>query len=148
MSSPDPQKIHNLLSDYGDSGLRKIVRQTQRLQAADSIVKKCLPENLRDHCQVADISATQLTLVVHSAAWLTPLRYGQQALLQQLKKHPQFNYLQTIQLRIQPIQNNSPKTEKPAAPRLLSTATKELIKSTAETITHPELKKALLKLSH
>lgn len=149
MSTPkDPQNIRNLLSDFGDNCLRKIVRHAQRFQSADKIVKQFLPVKLHAHCQVAYLDPSQLTLAVDSAAWLTHLRYAQQTLLRQLKQQPQFVNLQTIQLRILPLPPSSP-VKIPATivpPQPLSVSTKELIKSSADSVTHPELKKALLKL--
>ena len=100
----DPVAMDNLLRDYGDSGLRKIVRQAQRLLAMNQILEQCLPENLRPHCQVGQMNATELTILVDSAAWLTHLRFFKPALIQQLKKHPQCAYLKDIQFRIQPEQ--------------------------------------------
>ncbi len=148
-TSKDPQNIRDLLSDFGDSGLRKLVRHAQRFRSADKIVKQFLPAHLHGHCQVAHLDTSQLTLTVDSAAWLTQLRYAQQTLLQQLKKQPQFIHLQTIQLRVMPLPPQIPFKETQglvSSSRRLSNNTKELIKTSADSISHPALKKALLKL--
>ncbi len=143
----DPQNISHLLSDFGDSSLRRIVRHAQRFQAADKIVKQFLPANLHAHCQVVHLDPSQLTLAVDSAAWLTHIRYAQQNLLHQLKKQPQFVNLQNIQLKISPIPPISLKKPEPLLPsRQLSDNTKEIIRANAEAVAHPELRKALLKL--
>ena len=137
----------NLLRDYGESNLRRIVRQAQRLLAMDKIFKECLPENIRPHCHLAQITATELTLLVDGAAWLTHLRYLKPQLLQQLKTHPQCAYLKEIQYRIQPAQKWGEKAEPAPVMRHLSTENKELLQSTAAMVSNPQLKKALLKLS-
>ncbi len=143
----DPKNIGNLLRDHGESSLRGIVRQVQRLQVIDKILKPCLPENLRPHCHAARMTATHLTILVDSAAWLTHLRYCKQQLLQQLKKNPQCAYLQDLQFRIQPLKAVEVKTQDPAPRILLSAENKELLQSAAEEVSNPLLKKALLKLS-
>lgn len=143
----DPQTMGRLLDDYGDSGLRKIVRQAQRLLAMDHILKSCLPENLRPHCQVAQATATELTLGVASAAWLTHLRYLKPQLLQQLQKHPQCAYVRDVQFKIQPAASLAEKKPVPPPPAYISAENKELLHSIAETVSHPLLKKSLLKLS-
>lgn len=143
----DPQTMDNLLRDYGDSGLRRIVRQAQRLGVIDKIVKQCLPETLRSHCHAAQMTATHLTLLVDSAAWLTQLRYLKPQLLQDLRKNPQCGYLQDIQCRIQPVQWIEENSEKRPKGQTLSAGNKELLQSAAETISNPLLKTALLKLS-
>jgi hypothetical protein len=142
----DPIGLKTLLQDYGDSSLRRIVRQAQRLLAIDKIFKEYLPENLRVHCQVAQVSATELTIFVDSAAWLTQLRYCKQPLLLQLKKNPQCAYVQNLQYRIQPAQNLPAEVTPALKPKSLSEENKNLLKETAESISHPRLKKALLKL--
>lgn len=143
----DPKNIRNLLRDHGESSLRGIVRQVHRLQIIDKILKPCLPENLRPHCYAAKMTATHLTVLVDSAAWLTHLRYCKPQLLQQLKKNPQCAYLQDIQFRIQPLQTIEVKTTDPAPHKPLSAENKELLQTAAEGISNPLLKKALLKLS-
>ncbi len=143
----DPQKLENLLKDYGDSGLRKIVRQTQRLSALNRILVPCLPENLRTHCQVGQISPTEWTILVDSAAWLTHLRYYKQQLLQNLKKQPQCSYLQEIHFRIQPRELIKEEIKVKKISKTMSADNKELLQNIAETVENSLLKKSLLKLA-
>ncbi len=147
MTIVDPKAVNNLLQDYGSSDLRKIVRQAQRLLAMNQIIIPFLPVNLRSHCQTAQITATSLTLIVDSAAWLTHLRYLKPQLLEQLKTQPQCVNLKEIIFRIQPSQNASPEKVEPTKPRELSTDNKELLRSTASIVNDPLLKKALLKMA-
>lgn len=147
MTIVDPKAVNNLLRDYGGSDLRKIVRQAQRLLSMDQIVAPFLPQNLRSHCQTAQITATSLTLIVDSAAWLTHLRYLKPQLLEQLKSQPQCVHLKEIIFRIQPTQNAGPEKVAPPKPRKLSTDNKELLRSTASIVNDPLLKKALEKLA-
>jgi len=144
----DPEAVTALLQDYGDKGgLRKIVRQAHRLLALDPLLKQCLPENLRPHCQIAQFATTKLTLLIDSAAWLTYLRPFIPQLLTRLKQHPQFAYLSDIQTRIQPAYIIPPPIEKKPVAAQLSEENKQLLQSIAETISNPSLKKALIKLS-
>lgn len=147
MKEKDPQNVNGLLQDFGDSGLRKIVRQAQRLAAMDRIMAACLPPNLAPHCHTAQVTATELILMIDSAAWMTHLRYIKPQLLQQLKKHPQCAYLQEIQLRIQPGQTLPDKTDPTPIPKKISADTCELLRTTAESVENPLLKKALIKLA-
>ena len=141
----DPKKMQNLL-DQDDSGLRKIVRQAQRLSAVNRIVQTCLPENCRPHCRVAQITPSELTLAVASAAWLMPLRYVKSQLIQQLRQHPQCAYLRDIQFRILPTQIIEEKTTPPEL-GTLSPENQELLQMTAENVSHPLLKRSLKKLA-
>jgi hypothetical protein len=143
----DPKALGSLLRDYGDSGLRKIVRQAQRLLAMQQILQQCLPENLQPHCHVAQATATHLTVLVDGAAWLTHLRYFKPQLLQRLKTHPQCHYVQDVHCRIQPTQWQKASPEKPPLGSQLSAENKKLLQSTAETVSNPLLKRALAKLA-
>lgn len=145
-AAQDPKKMHNLLDDRGDSGLRKIVRQAQKLAAMNRIVQTYLPENCQPHCRVAQISPLELILAVDSAAWLMPLRYIKAQLIQQLRQHPQFAYLRDIQYRILPTQIIEEKTTT-LQPQTLSPENKKLLQMTAAAIQHPLLKRALTKLT-
>jgi hypothetical protein len=142
----DPKKMLNLLADQGDSGLRKIVRQAQRLSAINKIVQPYLPENCQPHCRVAQITPMELTIAVDSAVWLMPLRYIKSQLIQQLRQHPQFAYLRDIQYRILPTQTIEKKIT-PLQKQTLSPENKKLLQMTAETVNHPLLKRALTKLA-
>lgn len=144
----DPQLVTHLIKDFGDSGLRKIVRQAQRLAAIDRILKNTLPEGLKAHCQASQTNISELTILVDSAAWLTHLRYIKSQLLQQLKKHPQFNYLQDIRFRIDPLAQLTPNISKNITHKsgVLSTQNKELVKSLADSIENGDLRAALLNL--
>lgn len=143
----DPVTMENLLRDYGNSELRKIVRQAQRLLAMNQILQQCLPENLRPHCQVGQISATDLTILVDSAAWLTHLRFFKPQLIQQLKKQPQCAYIKDVQYRIQPEQPLDRVKPELKIMRQISAENKEILQSTAELVDSLILKKALIKLS-
>lgn len=143
----DPKNLNQLLEDYGDHSLRTIVRQSHRLQALDQLIQSCLPDNLGEHCQAAHITATTLTLIIDSAAWLTRLRYLKPQLLEQLRQHPQCVYLREINFKIHPTKILE-QPENPEPKRIeLSLGAKELLRSTADGLNHPLLKKSLLKLA-
>lgn len=142
----DPHALNDLLRDYGDSGLRKIVRQAQRLLALEPLLDQYLPQNLRPHCRLAHTTATEWVIIVDAAAWAMHLRYLKPKLLQQLKQHPSCAYLKEIQFKIQPSQLAAEKTEPPPPPRSLSAENKEILRTTAEMVTDPALKQALSRL--
>lgn len=143
----DPQKLALLLKDYGDSGLRKIVRHTQRLSALNQILAQCLPENLRAHCQVGQFSVTEITILVESAAWLTHLRYLKSQILQSLKKQPQCNYLQEVHFRIKLSELIKEQSQVKQISQKMSADNKELLQNVAETVENLALKAALLRLA-
>lgn len=146
----DPHTLNDLLQDHGDSGLRKIVRQAQRLLALEPLLDQYVPLHLRPHCRIAHTTATHWTLIVDGAAWLTHLRYLKPQLLQQLKSHPQCTYLQDIQFKLQYAQfgmKNAEKTKPVLAPHPLSAENKALLRATAESMVEPALKQALLRLA-
>lgn len=146
MKHSDPKGMNTLLADYGDSSLRKIVRHAERLLGIEQILYQYLPETLKPHCHIGQSTVTQLTVFVDSAAWLMQLRYLKPQLLRQLKTHPQCAYLQDIQWRIQPVSSSTDKAEPKPIARILSAETKSLLKSIANSISNPALKKSLLKL--
>jgi len=143
----DPKSVHTLLQDKGGSDLRKIIRQAQRLLSMNTMLDNYLPDELKSHCQVAQITPTTWTLIVDSAAWLTHLRYLKPELLRQLKKHPQCAHLKELQYRIQPAQRLPEKKEAINIPRQLSAEAKHAINQTAEDVSNPLLKRALKKLA-
>ncbi len=147
MTALDPMPIPLLLSDYGDSELRKIVRHVQRLVNMNKILSNHLPANLIPHCQIGQFNVTLLILLVDSAAWLMTLRYLKTDLLKKLKSEPSCIHLQDIQFRIQPLQKISPAIENPVEKRKISKENSHLLISTANEVVNPLLKKALLRLA-
>ncbi|MBS0351020.1 MAG: DUF721 domain-containing protein [Proteobacteria bacterium] len=142
----DPLSLSTLFQDNEKSELQKIIRHTKRLSAVNHIVQACLPEKLKDHCQVSEFKTTELTILVDGAAWLMQIRFIKPALLNQLKKNPQCAYLQEINLKVFPNYLKLQSPEPHLHPTILSSQTRHLLQITAESIEHPLLKRALLKL--
>jgi hypothetical protein len=146
--SKDPQAINSLLQDNEKSGLQKIIRHTKRLSAVNQILQACLPEKLKDHCQVSEFKTTELTILVDAAAWLMQIRFIKSTLVSQLKRHPQCAYLQEINLKVFPHSLKPQQPEQNLHPIPISPQTRNLLQNTAESIENPLLKRALLKLSN
>jgi len=142
----DPQSLTQLLRDRQHPILQRITRQAERLQAINCLLNEQLPPLLVGHCCAYHTTATQLTIGVDNACWLTQLRFLTANILIKLRRQPQFADLQKIKYQVNP-----PITVKPSPPSNqpseLSSSIRAHAQAAAFTIQDPALKQALLKLA-
>jgi hypothetical protein len=130
--------------------LHALIQRGQALQQLDQRLKVYLPETLREHCCVANVTGECLILLTDSAAWATQLRYWHDTLL----NHSQQMSGQTItrlEIRVRPshFQNKptNPTDFSPAPHRVLSAETRALLRSVADSMADTSLRSALHRLA-
>ena len=91
------QKTAQLLQD--NSSLQRLVQRAQNIDRLQQLLNQCLQPAGREHCYLATLQETTLTLIVTDGHWATRLRYQQKRLLQQLQQVPEFNQVLRIQFK-------------------------------------------------
>lgn len=76
---PGPKTLPDRLQP-GSSVLGRVIGKAERLLALEREIRRLLPENLRDHVNVAGLDTGHLSLFVSSSARATQLRFQQQLL--------------------------------------------------------------------
>lgn len=139
-----PKHINNLLSESSDN-LHQLVDRCSQLQRLTRLVCQYLPLPLNQHCRVANLRDQHLILHADSSTWATMLHYHTPALLEYLNLQPGLEHISNIRTKTTP--NYSQNSDiKPSQP-YLSKNTAALIGSLADSMSNPELKKALLRLA-
>ncbi len=139
----DPRGMAAVLRN--ERGLKAIRLKTAQIQLAQDILTQILPTKILGHCFVGHVDDKTLTIFSDSAVWATQLRYQQGEMVSAFRQHTGFRALNRIKIKIKPPTNKPPKRLKQAIS--LSSKVSRLLQSTAATIRHPSLKKALLKLA-
>jgi len=129
--------ISNKLSQH-------ILKKAVQLKQLNYAVKTALPEDCRDHVEIAGIRDNQLIILTDSPVWQTRLRLYSQTMLEILHQHTGLK-LNRVKLRLSPAKRHTP--EILPEPRELSSQSASLIKQTANCIRDPSLKSALDQLS-
>lgn len=114
------------------------------IQAIQDKLKATLPSPLSDHFIIANISRDTLILHTHSPAWAAKLRFNTPEILRCVKEH--FDALAPKSLRIKVVPE-SPQPALPIRKIRLTEKNAQLIKQTAESITDPKLREAMVRLS-
>ncbi|OGO94424.1 MAG: hypothetical protein A3F10_02775 [Coxiella sp. RIFCSPHIGHO2_12_FULL_42_15] len=143
-TSLDPCSIEKVLRQ--ERGLQPLCKKAEQIQCANHILAHLLSPPLQQHCQVANYENTTLTVRTNSAVWATQLRYQQRVILDALQQHPFFKLITDLKIRIY-----LPETSPPPRQRRtlqMTRSTSELIKNSADAVTHPDLKAALQRLSN
>lgn len=140
-----PQTIGKILTSQ-DLGSGNLLTRAKALAQLDEEIKKCLDASLASHIQIGNINQNQLVIFADSQAWIVHLRYQQQHILDTLKKMPEFSFLQTITIRVQPGEVNTSTTTLPPPAQLSESNAKQLEDLSKNFGTSP-LAKALQRLA-
>ena len=123
-----------------------LVTQTRELKQFTRLLQAELDPSLAPHCHVAQLTSTQLTVVVDSPAWATRFRFQATPLLRQLaKKHQVFQSVTNVEVKIYParLRRRTPTS----IPRYISSDAAAVITDMANSIDDTGLKQALLRLA-
>lgn len=137
-----PRSVRSMLS--GSGGVQRLLDRAQRLAELEKRVLASLPSSLAPHCRVANLRSGVLVLLTDSAALNSKLRFLLPRLTSQLRSEPELAELTRIELRVAPLA--SPRASRPVQ-RTLSDSSAELLRSSAEATTDPELRQALQRLA-
>ncbi len=137
-----PLKINNI---KGGNKYSCLLSKARSLMDLDIIVHELLPAPLNDHCRVLTIRDKNLVLAADSPVWAARLRFHTHQLLQQLSRHRAVK-LSTVRIRVRPPDRQAvPDRRQP--PRRMVASSSTALKQTAQGISDPELKTALLRLA-
>lgn len=137
------QPIQNWLTQA--KPLKTLVNKAHYLAELTAIVRRYLAEDLAEHCQVANYTAGKLKVLVDSSVWASRLRFCLPHLSKTLQSVPAFGELRQIDYSVQPLYKTLART--PKSKPIISTASAELITSTAQSISDTKLQQALLRLA-
>lgn len=126
----------------------RLLPQTKLLSKIQAQLSTLLSGEIAKHCRAESLHNGCLILSVPSSAWATPLRYQTSDILALLRQQSEFASIASIkvQIKLPERQESTQKQTKPAlAP--LSKSAAMTIQTTAESISDPKLRAALLKLA-
>lgn len=141
---PRPAKQPRLFGHYladEETHLAALCRHVEFLTGLEKKLQKQLPEPLRSHCKVANISNKTLVLHTDSAVWAARLRYCTPDILRFMQTGCNLVTLKTIRIKVKPAvhQHSHKVQERP----LLSAATSKLVRQAANALTDQDLRKSL-----
>ena len=127
-----------------DKLVQRIGKKALELEKLNQAVKLSLPVDCHDHITVADIRLNELVILTDSPVWQTRIRLYSQTILEALHQHSGVK-LNRLKLKLAPTKRTIP--EPSPVYRKLSHHNAQLIEQTANAISDPKLKAALLHLS-
>ncbi len=133
--------INQLLSESSPN-LSHLVQRSRQFQQLARLLQKDLPVQ----CHIINIKKSEIVVHVPNATIATYLRFQTPTLIATWQHYPLFSELQVIKIRVRfPVSLSS--QQKVLPKRSMTTQTAQYLIETANTITHPQLKACLLKLS-
>jgi hypothetical protein len=131
--------------------LHALIQRGQALQQLEEQLKLQLPEALRTHCSVANLTADRsLILLTDSAAWATQLRYCHDLLLSHTQRITG-QVIARLEIRVRPSHFATSITKttdsSPAPLRKMSQETQDLLRSVADSMADSSLRTALHQLA-
>ncbi|NOY72570.1 MAG: DUF721 domain-containing protein [Gammaproteobacteria bacterium] len=124
---------------------RELVQHSVKLLQLEQLVHDSLPNNLAQHCRMANYRENNLILHVDSALWSSKLRFHIPAMKYDLKVHPEFVQLKNITIKTKPNYNRHETLTRQKASMTRSTA--DSLNNLADYVTSESLATALRKLS-
>ncbi len=133
----------------------KFVIQAKKLTQYKQLLRNILPVECYDHVEVANIRDQNLMLITDSPVWTTRLRQLSPQILQFIRENTtdgdktQIIHHVQISTRYHPSNGSRQQTlNKKDRPRLqISDKTANMLSQSADSIDHPQLKSALLKVA-
>jgi len=140
--SAKPRRVNELLQH--ETMLKPLYSEIRQQQQLLALVRKAVPPNLARHCCGAHLGGTVLHLSTDSPVWVSKLRFQAPALLSTLRNH--YPAIASITVRCEKPQRTI--TRRRPKPRAWHSDQAAItVGETAETVTHPALRLALLRLS-
>lgn len=140
----DPNPVKDMLTGTAFQGL---IKKTQRIQSADQLLRGIVPKELAPRCRLINLLFDTAIIEVDTAIYATQVRYLSKEILSSLCYHDFLINIKKIKIKL--------KTVRPAKqpsrlqqPNTISPKSCDSIRESAQTINHPALKHALLKLAN
>jgi hypothetical protein len=126
------------------TSLQRLNQRCQALKQVDEILHQTIPSPLNEHCHIANLRHTTLIMHADSGLWASQLRYLLPKLMEQWQNETHLPDIQKVEIKVR--FTHQPEQRHIHHPSL-SKKTESLLRDTAEQVTHPKLKSALLKLA-
>jgi hypothetical protein len=124
-----------------------IFAKAKMLAELNSKVLAYLDESLKNTCQVANLSANRLTLLVSSGSVATQLRFLIPDLLRHFKQDEHLKNISDIQCKVRPPQSSRRSRRKEPTVASLSTETANIVRSIAESIDDSKIREVLKRIA-
>ncbi len=122
-----------------------LLKKARQLDALTKILRASLPQACQQHVEVAGIRDQQIILLTDSPVWVSRLRLYTQGILEMLEEYAD---IKLTGIKIKPSFNKKiVKKEIVRSPRTLNKRSSTLINQTADSISDPELRRALYNLA-
>ncbi|MBU0455386.1 MAG: DUF721 domain-containing protein [Pseudomonadota bacterium] len=125
--------------------LAKLVGKVNQITYLNQQFVRFLAPQMAKHCQLANYENDRLVVLIDHANWAMQFRFLIPELLKQLAKEEAFKGIKAIEYKVR-LKTVTPPEKKRQISKL-SSQTIQLIKSTANSMTDKNLKKALMKLA-
>ena len=112
--------------------------------------KACVGEPLVSHCFPVSCEKGRLSLRADTSAWASRLRHSQAEIMNELRADPYFHDLHELHVRVLPERartQNEKKREAISLPSRIPDSAAHLIKSVADDILDPALRRSLIRLA-
>ncbi len=95
----DPQALDTLLK-APKSRLGWLLNKAKRINQLDVLLQDILDSPLNQHCQVINLEERSVVIAVDNASWATQLRYQQRDIVNRLRFHQQWAYVQKLDIKV------------------------------------------------
>lgn len=129
--------------------LQTVFAKLKELTLINEKVSTYLDPNFAMFCQVANITANRLVLVVANGSIATQIRFQTLDLLRRFKQDPALAFIREIQCKVRPPYNPSEAAPAYTRPPMeaLSPQTAEMISEVAQSITDPRLREIMNRIA-
>ena len=135
--------VRDLLARPGTPFARAL-HHSRYVRDVAAAVARALARPLRDHCLVANVRGDCLVLQVDSPSWATRLRFELPSLLASLRAHRDLRVSHaTVRVHVA---RGGEVTQEPV-PAKMSAAAAACLQATAQSVAHPDLRSAILRLA-
>lgn len=138
-----PLKIKKIFVESSDN-LSLLYLHTQTIIKLQNNLKAELPAPLNEHITIANYYSNTLIIQTDSSAWAAKLRFKIPELLTILKNKCGLSELKTIRIKVSVSDTDRTSPEKKL---ILSNQSSNFLRNIANTISDPDLRQSLLKIS-
>jgi len=143
-------KKANDFIEHNDHDFQTVFVKINLLQALNQKIFIHLDKDMAKYIQVANLVNGKLTLIAANGAIATQLRFQVNDLLRKFNQDASLKPILSIICKVRPTQDQEPpRLARTAAKNMpaLSPQTAEIVKTIAESITDPELKKVMARIA-
>jgi hypothetical protein len=130
------------------SALARLLDQSSLREGLSAQLHALLPEDMREHCEVATVQGPLLTVLTPNAAWATRLRFMLPDLVPKLNQMADFGAVCDVQIRVAPHLNAVGQSmEAPMCTAAARPPDADALEQLAADLEYDELRSAILRLA-